>query len=178
MWSKFLPQLQNLMGFLLQFNQSKYHNYSELKILVKILLTVICTHMVDFCMPGHICSTANNWESNSLQKCIESEISGIMSMNVLCVRSPVFLLWITWSFCSTWWTKWHSEKVDMSNCYKLKLLQIIPTYWRNGNKNKRIFCCRSFTLKIGLSDMSNNGTHHCNQGRLTATIIEWASGSR
>ena len=30
--------------------------HSELKILAKIYLGVICTHMVDYCRPGHICT--------------------------------------------------------------------------------------------------------------------------
>ena len=42
------------MGFLLQFTETEYVLHSKLKILAKIQLGVICTHMVDFCGPSHI----------------------------------------------------------------------------------------------------------------------------
>ena len=41
------------MGFLLQFTEKEYLLHLELKILAKLQLDVICTHMVDFCKPGH-----------------------------------------------------------------------------------------------------------------------------
>ena len=47
--------MQNLMDFLLYLIEMKYVLQSQLKILAKIQLSVICTHMVDFCRPGHIC---------------------------------------------------------------------------------------------------------------------------
>ena len=45
--------MQNSIGFLLQFKETEYVIHSQLKILAKMQLGVICAHMVDFCRPGH-----------------------------------------------------------------------------------------------------------------------------
>ena len=42
------------MGFLLQVIETEYFIHSELKILAKIELSVICAH-IGSCRPSHIC---------------------------------------------------------------------------------------------------------------------------
>ena len=50
--TKFLPLLQNLMGL----PSEVYRNgILHVELNVKIQLSVICAHMVDFCRPGRIC---------------------------------------------------------------------------------------------------------------------------
>ena len=70
------------MGFLLKLTKMYRIPHSELKILAKIYLGIICTHMVDYCRPGHICNMCGRDLPDMPGSCLHSGKSLLSMLHI------------------------------------------------------------------------------------------------